>query len=129
MKTIVANIVGLLKFILLIFTTFFLPAPRRERPAPIRSDFKTEEDYQKEFEKYRNLVGESEELLGGIETKFCPKCHVPVTQFRRTEKGLQIIKGNKVTVTIGNNVTVRAGGKEERGFPMRCPNGHSVRIE
>jgi len=80
-----------------------------------------------EQDKYESIVGPSVPLIP-TETVFCPKCHVLVAQVRHTKHGTEIIQNSKVLVIAGSNVTIQ-DGKEIKGFPIRCPNGHIVRIE
>lgn len=116
MKAIKRNIVGLLRFIGILFSVFILPRkPEKEVETPDEQD------------KYESMIGPSKPLIP-IETKFCPKCHRPVAQIRHTKQGTEIIQNGKVLVMVGN-VTTKVGDKETKGFPIRCPNGHIVRIE
>lgn len=119
MGAVAANVIGLGKFLRILTTTFLIPK--------VRHSYKpeTKEELDK---KYNNFMGPSVEVIGGVETAFCPKCHAPVAQLRRTKQGVQIIRDGKVMLTFAN-VTINAGGKEQRGFPINCPNGHTVRIE
>lgn len=79
-------------------------------------------------DKYKSIIGSPSEPLIPTETKFCPKCHVPVAQVRHTKRGTEIIQHGKVLVTVGSNVIIQ-NGKRIKGFPFECPNGHTVRIE
>ncbi|MBA7676953.1 hypothetical protein ES703_85199 [subsurface metagenome] len=118
MKAIKRNIVGLLRFIGLLFP-LFLPAPRPSKPRI---------ETPQKWDKYVGIIGPSEPLTVA-ETKFCPKCHQPVCQVRRTKQGVEIIQNGRVLVTVGSNIMISKNGKKETGFPIRCPNGHTVRIE
>lgn len=125
MGAVAANVVGLGRFLYLL-TTLLIPR-RYKSPSDTKGMKETKEELDK---KYDYLMGlRSLEVIGGIETKFCPQCHAPVAQFRRTKQGVQIIRDGKVMLTFGNNVTISIGGKEQRGFTISCPNGHTVRIE
>jgi len=111
------NIVGLFRFICLLFSSFVFTSRRRDRETEGRGV----------QGKYEALIGPSEPLVP-TEIKFCPRCHTPVAQVRRTKEGMQIIRQGKLLVTVGN-VTITKDGQAMRGFPLRCPNGHTVRIE
>ena len=124
MKVIRNNIVGLFRFIALLFSVFILPS-RRIGWEEVGHSLETPDEY----EKYKALVGGPSEPLVPTETVFCPKCHVAVTQVRHTVQGTEIIQHGKVLVTVGGNVTITKNGQEMKGLPMRCPNGHIVRIE
>lgn len=117
MKAIKRNIVGLFRFIGLLFS-LFIPAPKPGKPRT--------ESLRVEQDKYEAIIGPSKPLIP-TGTKFCPQCHVPVAQVRHTKRGTEIIQNGKVLVTVGSNVTIQ-DGKETRGFPITCPNGHKVRI-
>lgn len=122
MKVIRDNILGFLKFVWLL-CSMFVPIRMSLRPVAV-----CEETDNKET-KYRNIVGhKSEPLIAPSETKFCPKCHVAVAQLRRTKDGIQIVRNGVALVTFGSNLIIQ-NGKEVRGFPINCPNGHVVRIE
>ena len=114
-------------FLKLLFRTFVLPSRKRDWK---QEDYATKATETAEItEKYKTLVGGPSEPLSPAETKFCPRCHVAVAQLRRTNRGTEIIQHGKVLVTVGNNVLTTKDGKEMRGFPLRCPNGHTVGIE
>lgn len=119
MKAIKRNIAGLFRFIGLLFS-LFIPAPRPNAPRP--------ETLREEEDKYEAIIGPSEPLTV-VETRFCPKCHQPVCQVRRTKQGVEIIQNGRVLVTVGGNIMISKNGKRETGFPIRCPDGHTVRIE
>ena len=118
MKAIKRNIVGLFRFTSLLFSLFI---PRRSKPRiePLRDE---------KGDKYAGIIGPSKPLIP-TETKFCPQCHVPVAQVRRTKRGTEIIQNGKVLITVGANVIVGKDGKKKTGFTIRCPSGHTVRIE
>jgi len=118
MKAIKRNIVGLFRFMGLLFL-MLIPVPRRTKPR--------RESLREERDKYEAIIGPSEPLTVA-ETKFCPRCHVPVAQVRHTKQGTEIIQNGRVLVTVGSNVMIGKDGKETMGFPIRCPNGHTVRI-
>lgn len=111
------NIVGLFRFICLLLSSFVFRPSRRDRETEGRGV----------RGKYEALIGPSEPLVP-TEIKFCPRCHAPVAQVRRTKEGMQIIRQGKLLVTVGN-VTITKDGQAMRGFPLRCLNGHTVRIE
>ncbi len=119
MKVIIENIVGLYRFIALLLS-FFVPTPKHDRQG-VKRLVKEHED------KYVGIIGPSEPLIP-TETKFCPKCHAAVAQVCHSERGTEIIQHGKVLITVGSIMTTQ-GGKKLRGFPFRCPNGHTVRIE
>ncbi len=112
MKAIRENIVGLIRFIGLLCSMFI---------AVIRPKLTNDSD------KYRAILGHDSEPLAPTETIFCPKCHVGAGQVRRTKQGTEIIQNGKVPITVGSNVIIE-DGKKMRGFPISCPNGHTVRI-
>ena len=118
MKAIKRNIVGLFRFTVLLFS-LFIPAPRPGKPRL--------ETLREEGDKYEAIIGPSEPLTVA-ETKFCPRCHVPVAQVSHTKRGTEIIQNGRVLITVGSNVMIGKDGKETTGFPIQCPNGHTVRI-
>lgn len=118
MKAIKRNIVGLLKFTGLLFL-MIIPVSRTSKP---RIETPQKRD------KYEAIIGPSEPLPVA-ETKFCPQCHVAVAQVRHTKRGTEIIQNGRILATVGSNVIVGKGGKDKGGFPIRCPNGHTVRVE
>jgi len=120
MKGIKRNIVGLFRFIILLFS-LFRPVPRPNKP-------RVEWDKPQDQDKYAALIGPSQPLIVG-KTVFCPKCHVPVAQVRHTKHGTEIIQNGRVLVTVGSNVMIGKDDKKTTGFPIQCPNGHTVRIE
>jgi len=107
------NVVGLFRFAGLLFS-LFIPAPNPNKT-------------RKEGDKYSAIIGPSVPLIP-TEPKFCPRCHALVAQVRHTRQGTEIIQRGRVLVTVGSNVTMQ-DGKEVKGFPIRCPNGHQVRVE
>jgi len=113
------NMVGLFRFIILLFL-LLLPVPRgsKRRIETLRD---------KDSAKYEGIIGPNIPLIP-TEPKFCPKCHALVAQVRHAKDGTEIVQRGRVLVTVGSNVTMQ-GGKEVKGFPIRCPNGHTVRIE
>lgn len=123
MRIIIENIVGLFRFIGLLFSVLILPSKSRSREG---IDYRPEIDNP---DKYEALLGQPSGPLCPIETKFCPRCHVALCQVSRTKQGIQIIQHGKVLVTVGGNVTVTRDGRETTGFPVKCPSGHIVRIE
>lgn len=150
MKAIKRNIVGLFKFICLLFC-FSLPAPRRTpkthqglydlarleahwaRVALLRASLlaslpRSGPTLREEGDKYAGVIGPSVPLIPA-ETKFCPQCHIAVAQVRYTKRGTEIIQNGKVLLTVGGNVIISATGKESTGFPIRCSNGHIMVIE
>lgn len=116
MKAISENMVGLFRFIGVLFSVFILPR-KQVLETPDEQD------------KYQEILGQPTVPLIPTEAKFCPECHALVCQIRRTKRGTQIIQSGRVLITAGSITTVKKDGKETRGFPMRCPNGHTVRIE
>jgi len=120
------NLIGLLSF-LPILLGLFLPFKSK----PIEPQFKMPESpgqLNSKDSKYDALIGPSEPLLP-TEPVFCPKCHVLAANIRRTKEGIQIVQNNKALVTIGANVIIRRAGKAKTGFPIRCPNGHTVEVQ
>lgn len=124
MRAIERNIVGLFKLSGLLFT---LILPRRPERLQERQDKRRES--QHEQDKYMSIIKQPSVPLIPTEAKFCPTCHRLVCQLRQTKRGTQIIQNGKVLVTVGVNIITTVDGKEEKGFPIRCPNGHIVRIE
>lgn len=120
MKVIRENLVGLFRFTGAL-SALIVPhrSPRRRAKKPGRQ----------EHSKYDRLIGPSVKLIAPDESKFCPKCHVLVAQLRHTDKGTQIIQDGRVRLTFAGNITRGKDRREERGFPITCPNGHRVRIE
>lgn len=115
MKTIMVNIVGLFKFTCLLFL--------------VSIPFKVKRRTEPRDEKYKSILREqTAPLVVSTEVKFCPICHAQVAMLRHTEKGTQVIKDGKVQLTVGN-ITFSKGNKMVKGLPIKCPNGHTVRIE
>lgn len=112
------NIVGLLRFGL-VLVGLVMPYKQPSMPAYEHPDTKG---------KYDGLIGPTEPLVAG-EPLFCPKCHIFVARIGHTEKGTQIVRNNKVLMTVGDNITIGVDGKAVKGFPIRCPNGHVVGVE
>lgn len=124
MKAIIRNMVGLFRFMGLLFL-LIIPVPRTAKP---RTKTPQEWDKPRDQDKYEAIIGPSKPLIP-TETVFCPKCHALVCLLSRTREGIQIIQNGKVLVTVGGNIITTVDGKETKGFPIRCPNGHTVRIE
>jgi len=123
MRAIKRNIVGLLKFSGLLFTLILPRRPEKLQEGQGKGESQQEQD------KYMNIIKQPSVPLIPTETVFCPKCHVPVAQVRHTKQGTEIIQNGKVLITVGANIIAGKGGREAKGFPIRCPNGHTVRIE
>jgi len=119
MRAIKENIVGLVRFIGLLLLVF-IPHPSAVRRIP--------KETEQEWDKYGNIIGHASEPLIPTESYFCPVCHVFVAHLRRDGDKVQIIENNKVVLTTANIVVVGKSGKEIKGLPISCPNGHSVRI-
>ena len=106
MKAIIENLTGLANFLRLLVRAFLVPHRRQPRPAP---------------------RGSSAELVGGLESLFCPKCHVLTARVRQTGNGTEIFQNGR-RIIVANNITMGKNGKRQTGFPISCPNGHAVRI-
>lgn len=117
------NIVGLFKFIGLL-CSMLIPVKRSSKPTTVYP-----QESKGLSDKYKAILGHDSVPLTPIETKFCPKCHVATAQLRRTKRGTEIIRNGRTIITVGSNVVIGKDGKEKRGFPIKCPNGHVVRIE
>lgn len=128
MKVIRDNIVGLFRFVILLFSVFLLPTRKRDLRQRDSPETPSEEGTS-ERKIYETLLGSPSEPLLPAETKFCPICHFLVARVRHTKRGTEIIQHGKVLVTVGGNVTIAKDGKRITGFPIKCPNGHTVRIE
>lgn len=116
------SVVGLLRFLLVLLRLFL---PDRSKPKPNEPEIPDEQLNSKD--RYYTLIGPSAPLIAA-EPFFCPKCHTLVAYLRHTEGGVQVIRNNRVLLTVGSNVVVKRGGKTRRGFPLKCPNGHTVEV-
>ncbi len=127
MRVIRENLVGLFKFLFILLGILFPFRLKRERPSQTRYRKETSRE-EPVNHKYASFIGPSEPLIP-TEPCFCPKCHVLVASLRRTKEGIKIIQNNRVLVTVGGNFTTSEGGKVRTGFPMKCPNGHTVEVQ
>lgn len=115
MRTIKENILGLLRFIMLLCK--ILPVPQKKYQRLGNVNRKT---------GAQGPVPEGPVVLAPEKGVFCPKCHVFVGHTRLTNNGTQLIQNGKVIITFGNTSYVDGGGKEVSGLAMSCPNGHKV---
>ena len=120
MRAIKNNLIGLANFLCLFARVFLVPHRQQKKP-PLRESVE-------DSTKYASLVGLSVEVISGVEPVFCPKCHVLAAQIRQTNQGTEIILNGKRVITIGGNIIIGKNGKKQTGFPVRCPNGHTVTI-
>jgi hypothetical protein len=53
---------------------------------------------------------------------FCPKCHKPAAQIKRTEEKVEVLQNGKVLLSLS---------AQSRGVKIgtKCPDGHHVDVE
>lgn len=115
---IVENVVGLARFLSIVFSLLFLPRKRHVAERPVKPANGPLEEF----------IGPTRPLIIA-EPVFCPECHVQVCLKGKDNGGTVILDNHRNIIRISNLVVVGNGGKKEDGFSTKCPNGHKVVIK
>ena len=76
---------------------------------------------EKNGSKYDAIMGGPSEPFVTTEPIFCPVCHQLVTYIRREKDTIEMVTGNNNRIRFSTN-------KEDTVLPIKCPQGHTVRM-